>query len=286
MFTSPTETQSNRPAVIGGARLRYEADSTGTTSLKEQWVRPPLHVAKTYHDKNWAINLLTSPTAGLLEGDELEIDCTVEANAKAALVSPASCRVHTMGSGKATIRQHYIVKENAALDIWPAPLVLQKASKLHQETRVELDATSTALLTEIVSPGRASYGESFEFDTWRSQLRIYRSGTLIAYENFKVEPQSGDVADWRSRFPDGPYVSIYFLTPQPVSEFVEPLNQLSTDAVAIGASPLRSGGVGIKILAKDGIELRKSVLAVRKLLIQYSGIGFPHTLQRAQTFFY
>ena len=282
---STVERISNRHSVSGGVRLRYTTEPHGT-SLKEQWVRPPLHLAKTYKDKSWAINLLTSPTAGLLEGDQLEIECSVEAGAKAALISPAACRVHTMADGKATIHQHYQVGEDAVLDVWPAPLVLQRASKLSQITKVEIEASSTLLLTEIISPGRASYGESFEFNSWRSKLRIYRSGTLVAYENFQVVPNNNDVADWRSRFPDGPYVSLYYLTPNSFTELIEPLNKLSTNTVAFGASPLREGGLGIKVLAQDGLALRKSVLQIRELLIEASGIEFPHTLQRAQTFFY
>jgi urease accessory protein len=283
--TSKVDSKTIRPGVKGGVQLQYLADNSGTT-LKKQWVRPPLHLAKTYQDKSWAINLLTSPTAGLLEGDELEIDCKVEAGAKAALISPAACRVHTMDKGNALIRQSYVVKEQATLDVWPAPLVLQKAANLIQETTLEVDSSSTVLLTEIVSPGRASYGESFDFHTWQSKLRIYQSGTLIAYENFKVDPEAGDASDWRTRFPDGPYVSLYYLKHKPVKELIEPLNQLSNEEVAIGASPLRTGGLGIKVLAQDGLALRKSVLNIRELLVQHSEIEFPRSLQRAQTFFY
>ncbi|MCB1123152.1 MAG: urease accessory protein UreD [Verrucomicrobiae bacterium] len=285
MTTAEPVLVSSRTSVHGGVRLRYESDGPKTT-LKQQWVRPPLHLAKTYHDKSWAINLLTSPTAGLLEGDSLEVDCKVEAGAKAALISPAACRVHTMTNGEATIRQHYHVGEDAVLDIWPAPIILQTASRLTQETIVEVEASSTLLLTEIVSPGRAAYGESFQFDFWRSRLRIYRPGTLAAYENFQVVPQTNDVADWRTRFPHGPYVGIYFLTPHPVSGLIEPLHDLSNDDVAIGASPLRAGGLGIKLLARDSPGLRKSVITIREVLIERTGINFPNTLQRAQTFFY
>ena len=280
-----TKPQSPRPAVKGGVRLLYKAEDAGTT-LKKQWVRPPLHLAKTYKDRDWAINLLTSPTAGLLEEDELEIQCTVEAGAKAALISPAACRVHTMAEGHAQVRQDYVVKDNAVLDVWPAPLILQKASRLIQETTLHLESSSTVFLTEIVSPGRASFGESFDFTSWRSKLRIYRSGTLIAYENFKVEPQKNDAADWRTRFPNGPYVSIYFLTPDDVTDLIAPLNKLSSEEASIGASPLRTGCLGVKMLAQDGVALRKSVLQVRAQLIPNSGMDFPHTLQRAQTFFY
>ncbi|MEC8190237.1 MAG: hypothetical protein VX033_03550, partial [Verrucomicrobiota bacterium] len=34
-----------------------------------------------------------------------------------------------------------------------------------------------------------------------------------------------------------------------------------------GANPLREGGLGIKVLARDGISLRKTIFLVRNLLI-------------------
>jgi urease accessory protein UreH len=71
-----------------------------------------------------------------------------------------------------------------------------------------------------------------------------------------------------------------------VTGLIEPLNKLSTGTVAIGASPLREGGLGIKVLAQDGLALRKAVLQIWEALIQASGIEFPHSLKRAQTFFY
>jgi len=281
-----TEPVPARPQVNGGVRLHYQTRENGCTSLQEQWVRPPLHLAKTYEDKSWALNLLTSPTAGLLQGDTIEIDCRVKAKAKAALVSPAACRVHTMTSGKASISQAYHVEENSCLDVWPAPLILQKDARLEQETSLYTKKTSTVLLTEIISPGRASYGESFAFQDWKSKLRIHQNEELIAFENFRLTPSEGDAADWRKRFPNGPYASIYFLTPESTNQLIEPIHALSSEEESVGASPLHKGGLGIKEFAKDGLALRKVILAIRELLIAASGIEFPHMLKRAQTFFY
>ena len=92
MTVASTGKASLRNAVLGGVSLRYaNVDSKGTRLLNQS-VRPPLHLAKAYHEKDWAISLLTSPTAGLLEGDQIEISARVEASARAALISPASCR--------------------------------------------------------------------------------------------------------------------------------------------------------------------------------------------------
>ena len=286
MLLEPSVSRPVRPAVLGGARLRYVADPATGSSLESQWVRPPLHLAKAYKEKDWAVSLLTSPTAGLLEGDKLEIDVSVESGAKVALISPAACRVHTMGEGSAVIEQSYKVGSGALLDVWPAPLILQKEACLEQSTRVEVAEDSVLLFCEVVSPGRAAHGENFAFNQWKSRLEIFREGRLVAFENFSCRPEAGDLMDWREHYPEGSYASFYFLAPLPVEGLVESLHRIDGKEASIGASPLREGGLGIKILAADGLYLRKAVFLVRKMLYDAVGADLPHALRRAQTFFH
>jgi urease accessory protein len=254
--------------------------------LTEQRVRPPLHLAKAYHENDWAISLLTSPTAGLLEGDRLEVSAELEAGAQAALISPAACRVHTMPQGSAQIVQAFKLEGNAVLDVWPAPLVLQTVAALEQETEIDCAAGATLLYTEIVAPGRAAYGESFQFREWRSRLRLRRGGELIAFENFNCRPAVGQPADWREHYPEGLYASLYCLSPAPLEGLAESLHALECEGATLGASPLRGGGLAVKILATNGVELRRAILAVREILIPATGAVFPPALKRAQTFFY
>lgn len=286
MATQATEAPAkHRRGVSGGACLRYTKDAEEETRLTEQWVRPPLHLAKAYHEDGWEISLLTSPTAGLLDGDLLKVDVTIASGASAALISPAACRVHTMESGHATIQQHYIVEQGAILDVWPAPLILQKNAHLRQSTRLDVAGDATVLFCEVVSPGRAAFGEAFSFKDWRSKLKIYRDGTLVAYENFSSQPARGDLADWRALYPSGTYAGFYYLTPEPLADLIQTLHELDTPDAMIGASPLREGGCGIKILAADGVSLRKTIALVRNQLLKHCKRELPSALRRAQTFF-
>lgn len=279
-------TTTARASVCGGADLCYTMQKEIGTRLLRQTVRPPLHLAKAYHENDWAISILTSPTAGLLQGDAISVNATVAENARAALISPAACRVHTMKNGSASVVQKFLVKAGAALDVWPAPLILQKNAVLEQHTEIDCAADASLFFTEIVTPGRAAHGESFEFKKWRSSLRLRRAGQLLAYENFTCEPKKGQPADWRKQFPNGLYASIYCLSPEPLNGLIDLLHALETTDAALGVSPLRAGGLAIKILAQDGIGLRETILKVRTELMAVSGIKFPHALQRAQTFFY
>ena len=284
-------TTSDQPPIVqnrsvhGGARLVYASDITGDTYLAKQWVRPPLHLSKAYMEHGWAISQLMSPTAGLLDGDIIEIDTKVEAGAKAGLISPAACRAHTMTNGYATIDQNYSVGENAILDLWPAPVILQKDASLKQFTKVDLTTSSTLLLCEIISPGRVTFGEAFTFKSWKSKLRIRRDDCLLAFENFTVNPAQGGALDWRQKSPTATYASLYFVSPDYDDLLVEKIHRIEEDGVYIGASALRENGLGIKILANDGIALRKAISTVRSLLIETIPAKYPTALQRGQTFF-
>ena len=275
----------HRSAVLGGAKLSYAPIAGLGTRLKNQWVRPPLHLAKAYHENNWAISILTSPTAGLLADDRLEISATIMPGAKAAIISPAACRVHTMAQGHAEIKQHYKIEAGAVLDIWPAPLVLQKDAALRQSTLLEAAPDATVFFCELISPGRAAFGERFCFREWRSYTRVERDGKLLVLENFFCDPSRGDLEDWRTLYPDGNYASFYYLSALPLNDLVQQLHQLELTRAILGASPLRVGGIGIKILAADGIELRKIVALVRNLLVKHSKLVVPQALRRSQTFF-
>ena len=75
------------------------------------------------------------------------------------------------------------------------------------------------------------------------------------------------------------------MSPEPLGDIIQKIHDLETPDAIIGASPLREGGLGIKILARDGISLRKTIFLVRNLLIIKSKQDFPQALHRAQTYF-
>ena len=75
------------------------------------------------------------------------------------------------------------------------------------------------------------------------------------------------------------------MSPEPLGDIIQKIHDLETPDAIIGDSPLREGGLGIKILARDGISLRKTIFLVRNLLIIKSIQDFPQALHRAKTYF-
>lgn len=286
MLAFENKNDLSRSAVKGGAHLVYGLNSLGDSSLLKQWVSPPLHISKAHQEDGFAISQLLSPTAGLFEGDVLEMEVTVQENANAAVISPAACRIHFMNSGYAHIQQTYSVEKGGYLDVWTAPLILQATSRLKQKTALNVATGGCLLFCEIITPGRSAYGEQFEFEQWQSNTRILYGGNLINYENFTCEPKKGDVRDWQEAYPDGNYASMYLICDREFEAIIADMHQIETPEAIIGLSDLNGAGLGIKVLAKDGISLRKTIILVREKLFEALHFNIPPSLNRSQSFFY
>ncbi len=286
MLTFENKNDLSRSAVKGGAHLVYGLNSLGASSLIKQWVSPPLHISKAHQEEGFAISQLLSPTAGLLEGDILEMEVTVQENTNAAVISPAACRIHSMNSGYAHIQQTYSVEKDGYLDVWTAPLILQATSRLKQKTVLNVATGGCLLFCEIITPGRSAFGEQFAFEQWQSNTRIFYDGNLINYENFTCEPKKGDVRDWQEAYPDGNYASIYLICDRDFEAIIADMHQIETPEAIIGLSDLNGPGLGIKVLAKDGVSLRKTIILVREKLFEALHFNIPPSLNRSQSFFF
>lgn len=286
MLTFENNNDLSRSAVKGGAHLVYGLNSLRASALIKQWVSPPLHISKAHQEDGFAISQLLSPTAGLLEGDLLEVEVFVQEDTKAAVISPAACRIHSMNAGYAHIKQSYSVEKGGFLDVWTAPLILQLASRLKQETVLDVAEGGCLLFCEIIAPGRSAFGEHFAFEQWQSNTRIFYNGTLVNYENFTCEPLKGDIRDWQEAYPEGNYASMYLISGRDFEEFIAEMHQMETPEAIIGLSDLNRDGLGIKLLAKDGVSLRKAVISVREKLFEALKFNIPPSLNRSQSFFF
>lgn len=61
---------------------------------------------------------------------------------------------------------------------------------------------------------------------------------------------------------------------------------IKTPTTPAARAAVCEGGLAVKILAADGVELRRALLAVREILIPATQVEFPPALKRAQTFFF
>ena len=212
-----------------------------------------------------------SPTAGMLEGDKVELDISVEPSAKLVLSNPTALRIHKMDTGKAVWEQTFNIACNGFLETHPEWIIPQAHSRFEQRTRINIEAGGRLLFVEALAPGRVAYGETFAFDTFQNRLEAYYDHKLVALEQSNIVPAAGSHSGWRASF-KSPYVySLYVSAPElnGSDSFFQFIHEQQTPTLLCGLSKLnRSPCWNVKILSESSVEAKAALALIRKQFYQ------------------
>lgn len=254
----------------GHLRLRAARREHGRTVLAEQSFRAPFHLSKPYWDADTGVLLVqvVNPTAGILEGDRLESEIACEGGAAMLVTTPSASRVFRMRGGKAECFQRFSVEKGGWLEVLPEPLVPHRGSTYRQVTGVDVETGGALFFVDQLMPGRVAHGEAWEWDRLRVELEVRFAGELVLRERLD---QSGGELKALAQFTgsgEGACFANAVLMGS-ASEGVdvrEVLQGLHVEGVWVGASALRRGGWSVKVVARDGTELRRTLKEVRARL--------------------
>src|SRR5271169_6105338 len=128
---------------------------------------PPWKVVRAFPQQGAGVLVhLNNVSGGVLAGDRLALDVTVEAGAAAQITTTGATRLYRHRAGALDSEQHttFSVGENARLEYLPDPLIPYAGSRHIQRTKIRLDAGASLFWWEVLAPGRQASGESFAFE--------------------------------------------------------------------------------------------------------------------------
>jgi urease accessory protein len=250
------------------------ARRSGRTCLVRRQTRPPLVVQRAlYLDEalpDMAFVYLCNPTAGVLQGDNLQVRVRLCPGARCHLTTQAATKVYATPQGSACQETCLHVSEGAWLEYLPDPVIPFSGSRFSQKTSITISPGATLIYGEIITQGRAALGESLAYTRLDSHLTVRRpDGLPIYHESFSLAPGSrspigrgilGIAGLTGSTGPRGLLGATVLGTLLVVAEGVDPnlfragLFGLLAEwgAVAAGVSLLPGGGgIGIKVLAQE-----------------------------------
>jgi urease accessory protein len=258
----------------GHLMLRAEARENGQTVLARQSFRAPFHLSKPYWDAEGRTLMaqVVNPTAGILEGDRLELDVAVATGAALLVVTPSVSRVFHMRDGEAMGVQRLAVEPGGWLEFLPEPLVPHHASRYRQTTEINVAAGGELVFADFLTPGRIARGETWAWTRLKLELTVRVDGELILRERLD---QSGEelkaLAKLAGAENDVCCFGNFVMVSPALDEggaWREALEALHGSRVWVGVSALRGnrGGWSLKIVAADGAEMRRVVGEVRRIL--------------------
>src|SRR5689334_7455514 len=158
---------------VGSLALEYvrQGDRTvfGRTACQTPWhLLPPIYLDESVT----AYTLLVNPSGGLVGGDRLSIELSVEREAHALISTPSANRVYRSLSEEAVQDVTIKVAENGILEWLPEHTIPFAGSRFRQTIDVQLHAGATLVLWDAVASGRIAHGERWRFTSLTNHIRI------------------------------------------------------------------------------------------------------------------
>ena len=179
------------PGKDGVLELRFAAG----TDLVHDYATVPFHVSGTLgHDPHPDAEtvFVQSPTGGIAQGDRHDVTVTVETDAIAHVSTQSSTKVQSMDCNYAAAETTLSVGRDAHLDYVPEPTILHADARYCQDTSLSLAPGGTAVLSDVVVPGRLARGERFDFERYVSRVEVTGPDGLLVADTTHLAPGESD----------------------------------------------------------------------------------------------
>ncbi|SDX78359.1 urease accessory protein UreD [Halobellus clavatus] len=272
------------PGKTGELDLSF-AIADGTTRLVRDYARVPFHVSGTLgHDPHptGETVYVQSPSGGIAQGDRHDVAVRVREGAVAHVSTSSSTKVLSMDQNYGGVDIDLHVEAGGHLEYVPEPLILHADARYCQRLAVELAPGASAIVGDVVVPGRLARGERFAFDRFAASLRALRGDRLLVADDAHLCPAERDPSAPGVLDEYDVYGTLYVLAPDldgdagrpTLSAFADALHAAAveapggesdddaTDTVAAGATALpNDAGVLVRALGDRADGVTRSLRA-------------------------
>jgi urease accessory protein len=136
-----------------------------------------------------AFMTIASPGGGVLQGDRLETDISIEEGAQLHVGTTSATRIYAMPRGQAEAMTCVAVARGGYGEIVPDPFIPYAGSRFTGRARHVVAEGGVLLLAEVVGPGRQARGESLAYDLFESVTEVRRpNGRLLFRDTTRLCP--------------------------------------------------------------------------------------------------
>ena len=234
------------------------AEQNDRTVMAESFFRVPLQVMKPRYDASGcACVYLLSPTGGVVQGDDYQIDATLAPNTHVMLTTQAATKVYAMPRQGATQSMRVRVGKDAIFEYLPDSTILFQDANFGQDISLFLERGARVALHEIVMPGRLARGETLAFTQYQSRIEVSDLKGLLLYDTCRIEPKCQPYITGRGVLEGYPCWGSWYLVGdfempwwEMLCEFAERFLNQPPKSIG-GLSQLHRGGIVIRMLAHN-----------------------------------
>ncbi|MCL6415496.1 urease accessory protein UreD [Aestuariirhabdus sp. Z084] len=155
------------------------------TALHHLRHQGPLRVQKPFYPEGGCCHVyLLHPPGGLVSGDRLDINMTLDTGSSALVTTPSAGKIYKSDSHAVAQHQHLDVQvgPQAVLEWLPQETIMFDGALGRTQAQVNLAADAKFIGWELVSLGRPASDERFTRGSMLQQMSIYREGKPLLIE--------------------------------------------------------------------------------------------------------
>ena len=164
------------------ARLEMEFERRGeSTILARREHSGPLRIQKPLYPegRNICHAIILHPPAGIVGGDQLNIEIAVNANAHALLTTPGASKWYRSAGARAEQVVNLRVGAGGTAEWLPQENIVFSGAQARMRTEIELAGNARFIGVETICFGRRASGETFDRGDLRLATDIRREGHLL-----------------------------------------------------------------------------------------------------------
>ena len=227
------------------------------------------HAAKVRMPQGSHEAILINTGGGLAGGDRFAFTITAEENARLTVTSQAAERVYRSLGPAADVEVRLAAHAGATLMWLPQETILFDGAALNRRITADLAEDAQLLAVESVILGREASGETVRHARLHDSWRIRSGGALLFADDIAFDglpPRSGaTLGDARA------FATIVLVSPRAE----DAVDKARTLIGANGSASAWAGKLVARLVARDGFELRKSLIPALTLLAD--GASLPKT---------
>lgn len=167
------------------------ATRAGRTELVSRQQLGPLAVQRPFHPEGAPCHLyVLHPPGGVVGGDSLSVNVTLDAGAHALLTTPGATKFYRSLGPLATVQQQFVVGEGASLEWLPQDNILFPGARLRLDSHFALAPGARLLAWETQALGRPVIEERFTQGQLFSRLQVSRAQQLQFNDCLRIRQEA------------------------------------------------------------------------------------------------
>lgn len=245
----------------GAARLSFVRRG-GATVLDSWYARAPYHISPPLVGApagEARVALLTTG-GGLLGAEALSLDIHLAEGSRASIGTIGATRL-LPADAQSRQRVGIRLERDARVRYLPEPLIPCARAWYQQRTDLDVCSGATALIGEVVTPGRVAHGERFAYAHLSLLLRVRRDGRPILVDRLVLDPLAGHLPVALGSH--GYVASLVLVGPAATSALAAEIQSLFRVRGIDGGASLATGELLVaRALGDNAYELQQALQAI------------------------